>query len=60
LGKPPEEQDWDMCICHFADWWGHSGASLLTPFFLEDGDFRWIEYDPLYEEMWKDPLCQYK
>jgi len=54
LDKPPEEQDWDMVIGHYADWWGHTGASFLTLGFIEGSDFRWIEYDPVYEEMWKD------
>ncbi len=30
------------------------GTSLLTLGFIEESDFRWIEYDPIYEEMWKD------
>jgi len=54
LDKPPEEQDWDMCIICYVDWWGHTGASFLTLGFIEESDFRWIEYDPIFEEMWKD------
>jgi len=29
-------------------------AALLIYGFLEDSRFRWIEFDPGYEEMWKD------
>ena len=54
LDKPPEEQDWDMVIGCVADWYGHAGASILSLGFIEDSFFRWIEYDPVYEEMWKD------
>jgi len=54
LDKPPEEQDWDIVIGCVADWSGHVGASILILGFLEDSDFRWIDYDPVYEEMWKD------
>jgi len=54
LDKPPEEQDWDITIWYFSDWYGHTGASFLSLPFIEEGDMRWIEYDPVYEEMWKD------
>jgi peptide/nickel transport system substrate-binding protein len=54
LDKPPEEQDWDMELGILADWWGNTGASLLTLGFIEDSDIRWIEYDSVYEEMWKE------
>ena len=27
-------------------------SDLFQP--VQQGDFRWIEYDPVYEEMWKD------
>ncbi|MFB0520341.1 MAG: hypothetical protein ACETWD_02800, partial [Desulfatiglandales bacterium] len=43
LDKPPEEQQWDMCIGIFADWWGHTAASILTLHYLEESDYRWIE-----------------
>ena len=54
LDKPPEEQDWDIEIRHINDWYGHTGATLLTFYLLEESDNRWIEYDPVYEEMWKE------
>jgi peptide/nickel transport system substrate-binding protein len=54
LDKPPEEQDWDIGIHAVQDWYGHTGASFLPINFLEESEQRWIEYDPIYEEMWKD------
>ncbi len=54
LEKPPEEQDWDIGMWGTWDWCGHTGASLLTYHYVEESDTRWIEYDPLYEEMWKE------
>jgi len=27
-------------------------SGLFQP--VQQGDFRWIEYDPVYEDMWKD------
>jgi len=54
LDKPPEEQNWDMAIQHINDWYGHTGATLLTFGFIEDSNLRWIEYDPVYEDMWKE------
>jgi peptide/nickel transport system substrate-binding protein len=54
LDMPPKEQDWDMAITSEHDWYGHTGASFLALSFLEESDFRWIEYDPFYEDMWKE------
>jgi peptide/nickel transport system substrate-binding protein len=54
LEKPPEEQDWDLGLDYIADWYGHTGASFLTFFLLDESEFRWIEYDPHYEKMWRD------
>ena len=54
LDKPPEEQDWDMGIGYLWDFYGHTGATLLTIGYIEESDLRWIEYDPVYEEMWKE------
>jgi len=54
LDKPPEEQDWDIAIDRVADEYGHTGATFLTFAYIEGGDFNWIEYDPVYEEMYKD------
>ena len=52
--KPPEEQDWDMTIDLQWDAYGHPGATFLAYPLLQDSNARWIEYDPAYEEMWKD------
>ncbi len=54
LDKPPEEQEWDIVIFHINDWYGHTGTTLLTFYFLEGSNQRWIAYDPVYEQMWKE------
>ncbi|UCF83279.1 MAG: hypothetical protein JSV50_19215, partial [Desulfobacteraceae bacterium] len=54
LDKPPEEQDWDMAFTCWWDIYGHTGAAFLPFYLIEASDFRWIEYDPVYEEMWKE------
>jgi ABC-type transport system substrate-binding protein len=54
LDKPPEEQEWDMTIHIGHDLYGHTGATFFTWGYTEESDFRWIEYDAVYEEMWKD------
>jgi peptide/nickel transport system substrate-binding protein len=54
LEKPPEEQDWDIAIAYCQDWCGHTGPSFFTFGFIEESDMRWIEYDPVYEKMWRD------
>jgi peptide/nickel transport system substrate-binding protein len=50
----PEEQDWDIGIHFFPDVYGHTGTSLYTFYLTDESDFRWIEYDEVLEEMWKD------
>ena len=50
----PEEQDWDFSFFALYDHYGHTGALFLTLGYIEESDFRWIEYDLAYEEMWKD------
>jgi peptide/nickel transport system substrate-binding protein len=54
LDKPPEEQELDIGIWSMTDFYGHTGASLLNMLFAEESDWRWIDYDPVYEEMWKE------
>jgi hypothetical protein len=54
MQKPPEEQEWDMALWCWADWYGHTAASILTLPFREGSNFRWVEYDPVYERMFKD------
>ena len=49
-----EEQEWDLSICYILDAVGHTGASHLVFPFLESSGIRWIEYDAVYEKMWKD------
>jgi ABC-type transport system substrate-binding protein len=53
LDRPPEQQDWDIVMFCKQDMYGHVGARFLDMPFIEDTYFRWIEYDPLYEKMWK-------
>jgi peptide/nickel transport system substrate-binding protein len=52
--KPYEEQDWDIAIAHWHDLYGHTGATLLAFGLIEKSDFRFTDYDTVYEEMWKD------
>jgi ABC-type transport system substrate-binding protein len=47
----PEQSGHD-CINN--DGFGHSGMSHLTRPYLDLSNIRWIEYDPIYEKMWKD------
>ena len=54
LDEPPEEQEWDITIMYLADWFGHTGASFLGYNFIEESNYRWIEYDTEYEQMWKE------
>jgi peptide/nickel transport system substrate-binding protein len=50
----PEKQDWDIILFFYVDWFSHTGGSFLPYFLIEESDQRWIEYDPVYEEMWRD------
>jgi peptide/nickel transport system substrate-binding protein len=54
LDKPPEEQDWDMVIGALLDWCGHPGIIFHSMPLIEASGMRWIEYDPVYEQMWED------
>jgi ABC-type transport system substrate-binding protein len=54
MNKSPEEQDWDILIQWNYDWGGHTIASFLPWGYVEDSRMRWIEYDPVYEQMWKE------
>ena len=54
LDKAYEEQDWDIAIAHWHDLYGHTGATLLAFGLIEKSDFRFTDYDKVYEEMWKD------
>jgi ABC-type transport system substrate-binding protein len=49
-----KKQDWDVSVCYNSDFYGHSGAAHLVYPFLDASGIRWIEYDPVYEKMWKD------
>ncbi len=54
LDKPPAEQDWDISFSNLGDWYGHTGGTHLTFGYLEESETRSIEYDPVYENIWKD------
>jgi peptide/nickel transport system substrate-binding protein len=54
LDKPPEEQEWDISLRNWQDYYGNTGATFLTFGFLESSNIRWIAYDQTYEDMWKD------
>jgi ABC-type transport system substrate-binding protein len=49
-----EEQSWDMAIGYFYNWCGHTAPGFLTFDLLEETRSRWIEYDPVYEDMFKE------
>jgi ABC-type transport system substrate-binding protein len=53
LDKPPNEQDWDLSIVAHPDYYGYTRASFLRWIFIEESGHRWIEYDPVCENMWK-------
>jgi peptide/nickel transport system substrate-binding protein len=52
--KDAQAQEWDVSVCYNNDGFGHSGVSHLTYPYLDASGIRWIEYDPVYEKMWKD------
>jgi ABC-type transport system substrate-binding protein len=54
MDKPAEEQEWDVSVCYNNDVYGHSGVAHLNFPYLDSSNIRWIEYDAVYEEMWKD------
>jgi len=56
LDKPPEEQDWDIAFWGIGAWFGRTGtgATFFPYGYLEKSNMRWIEYDSVYEEMWKE------
>jgi peptide/nickel transport system substrate-binding protein len=54
LKNPPEEQDWDLSILFIGDWYVHAGATVFSWYFTEKSELRWIEFDPVFEEMWED------
>jgi peptide/nickel transport system substrate-binding protein len=53
LEKPPEEQNWDLSLVFVNNMFGSTIGSLLTWPFLEESDLRWIEYDEVYERLWR-------
>jgi peptide/nickel transport system substrate-binding protein len=54
LEKPPEEQEWDIAFFYINDWFANPGIIFSTLGLTEDMNYRWIEYDSVYENMWKD------
>jgi peptide/nickel transport system substrate-binding protein len=54
LDKPIEEQDWDLVIGGWGDVYAQINASFLALVLIDDSNWRWIEYDCLYEKMWKE------
>jgi len=52
--KYAQEQEWDVSVCFNNDSFGHSGMSHLTWPYLDLSQIRWIEFDPVYEKMWKE------
>jgi peptide/nickel transport system substrate-binding protein len=40
LEKPPEEQDWDIALFFWEDWFAHTGSTFLNLNLLETSDWR--------------------
>ena len=53
MDRKPEDSDWDIFLCRPPDWSGHTAVSLLV-WETDPSYWRWIEYDPTYEAMWKE------
>jgi len=49
-----QKEDWDVSVCYNNDSYGNSGVAHLMYPYLEDSGVRWIVYDQVYEDMWKD------
>ena len=43
-----------MKIGYWQDLYGHSGATFVALGLIEESAFRWIQYDPVYEKLWKE------
>jgi peptide/nickel transport system substrate-binding protein len=54
LDKPPEEQEWDLMLYTWQDYFGNTAATHLNFGYIERSDFRWIEYDQVYETMYDE------
>jgi peptide/nickel transport system substrate-binding protein len=52
LDKPPEETDWDLTLGAYYDHHGNPGVTFIVYCYLDQGGMRWIENDPVLEEMW--------
>lgn len=51
-GSPSEQQDWDIAIGNYSDFYGHIGLSFFAFGFTEKSGMRWIAADPIYERKW--------
>jgi peptide/nickel transport system substrate-binding protein len=49
-----QKQEWDVSVCYNNDWHGHSATAHLGVPYVESTGLRWIEHDPVYENMWRD------
>jgi peptide/nickel transport system substrate-binding protein len=56
LERAPEEVDWDIVLYSLPDLWANTGLSFLPWGFIQAADCFWIEYDPVYEKMWRDVI----
>jgi peptide/nickel transport system substrate-binding protein len=54
MDKPPEEQDWDIAIISLYDTYAHTGAVYLALGLIEGSNWSGMEYDEVYEKMWRD------
>ncbi len=53
MESTPEDSDWDILLLRPSASKGHSAVSLLV-WETDQSYWRWIEYDPTYEAMWKE------
>jgi hypothetical protein len=51
--KTPEESNWDIVFFRPPDFCGNPANSILV-WATDQSHWRWIEYDIVYEELWKD------
>jgi peptide/nickel transport system substrate-binding protein len=56
LDKPPEEQTWDIMIAYSTGMGRSPSASGFVHFFRNESEQRWIEVNPVVDEMWKEML----
>ena len=54
LDRPPEETQWDVLLFTMRDYWANPGLSFLPWHYLPESDMVGIEYDAVYEKMFRE------